>query len=293
MNDTNLSTEEFIKIIDKTSFSTNLVDLDDAKKSMVKLNIFNQEESELFFDNLKKFYPSKMAFDKFVNLIIIESDYKPIFSEVSSGDEEERLLKIKTEEEEDDMNAKLDIDEIVAIEPDPEINTKNLFKSPKLEWRINYPDLPEIDNLELTNEFLDIANVCDTSCFFKNTALIEYYDNDRESRIAKGSIYTEADYQEVITDAAEVIEEALCKGDVNLIEDSTRKNIRDLYLYDYTLLKFWFDKYKPLIKFSAINWSSYGEDTVTIVFSFSDAIAKYQDYAITFKQVINKRELWR
>ena len=54
MNDTNLSTEEFIKIIDKTSFSTNLVDLDDAKKSMVKLNIFNQEESELFFDNLKK-----------------------------------------------------------------------------------------------------------------------------------------------------------------------------------------------------------------------------------------------
>ena len=75
MNDTNLSTEEFIKIIDKTSFSTNLVDLDDAKKSMVKLNIFNQEESELFFDNLKKFYPSKMAFDKFVNLIIIESSF--------------------------------------------------------------------------------------------------------------------------------------------------------------------------------------------------------------------------
>lgn len=107
MNDTNLSTEEFIKIIDKTSFSTNLVDLDDAKKSMVKLNIFNQEESELFFDNLKKFYPSKMAFDKFVNLIIIESDYKPIFSEVSSGDEEERLLKIKTEEEEDEKTIKL------------------------------------------------------------------------------------------------------------------------------------------------------------------------------------------
>jgi hypothetical protein len=204
-----------------------------------------------------------------------------------------RWFAVMTEDEEDDLNAKLDINEIVAIEPDPEINTKNLFKSPKLEWRINYPDLPEIDNLELTNEFLDIANVCDTSCFFKNTALIEYYDNDRESRIAKGSIYTEADYQEVITDAADVIEKALCKGDINLIDDSTRKNIRDLYIYDYTLLKFWFDKYKPLIKFSAINWSSYGEDTVTIVFSFSDAIDKYQDYAITFKQVINKRKLWR
>ena len=212
---------------------------------------------------------------------------------MSSACPQGRWFAVMTEEEEDALNAKLDINEIVAIEPDPEINAKNLFKSPKLEWRLNYPDLPEIDNLELTNELLDIANVCDTSCFFKNTALIEYYDNDRESRIAKGSIYTEADYQEVITDAAEVIEEALCKGDVNLIEDSTRKNIRDLYLYDYTLLKFWFDKYKPLIKFSAINWSSYGEDTVTIVFSFSDAIDKYQDYAITFKQVINKRELWR
>ena len=200
---------------------------------------------------------------------------------------------VMTEEEEDDLNAKLDVNELAAIEPDPEINTKNLFKSPKLEWRINYPDLPEIDNLELTNEFLDIANVCDTSCFFKNTALIEYYDNDRESRIAKGSIYTEADYQEVITDAVEVIEKALCKSDINLIDDSTRKNIRDLYIYDYTLLKFWFDKYKPLIKFSVLNWSSYGEDTVTIVFSFSDAIDKYQDYAITFKQVINKRKLWR
>lgn len=200
---------------------------------------------------------------------------------------------VMTEEEEDDLNAKLDVNELAAIEPDPEINTKNLFKSPKLEWRINYPDLPEIDNLELTNEFLDIANVCDTSCFFKNTALIEYYDNDRESRIAKGSIYTEADYQEVITDAVEVIEKALYKSDINLIDDSTRKNIRDLYIYDYTLLKFWFDKYKPLIKFSVLNWSSYGEDTVTIVFSFSDAIDKYQDYAITFKQVINKRKLWR
>ena len=200
---------------------------------------------------------------------------------------------VMTEEEEDDLNAKLDVNELAAIEPDPEINTKNLFKSPKLEWLINYPDLPEIDNLELTNEFLDIANVCDTSCFFKNTALIEYYDNDRESRIAKGSIYTEADYQEVITDAVEVIEKALCKSDINLIDDSTRKNIRDLYIYDYTLLKFWFDKYKPLIKFSVLNWSSYGEDTVTIVFSFSDAIDKYQDYAITFKQVINKRKLWR
>lgn len=212
---------------------------------------------------------------------------------MSSACPQGRWFAVMSEEEEDDLNAKLDVNELAAIEPDPEINTKNLFKSPKLEWRINYPDLPEIDNLELTNEFLDIANVCDTSCFFKNTALIEYYDNDRESRIAKGSIYTEADYQEVITDAVEVIEKALCKSDINLIDDSTRKNIRDLYIYDYTLLKFWFDKYKPLIKFSVLNWSSYGEDTVTIVFSFSDAIDKYQDYAITFKQVINKRKLWR
>jgi len=212
---------------------------------------------------------------------------------MSSACPQGRWFAVMSEEEEDDLNAKLDVNELVAIEPDPEVNTKNLFKSPKLEWRINYPDLPEIDNLELTNEFLDIANVCDTSCFFKNTALIEYYDNDRESRIAKGSIYTEADYQEVITDAVEVIEKALCKSDINLIDDSTRKNIRDLYIYDYTLLKFWFDKYKPLIKFSVLNWSSYGEDTVTIVFSFSDAIDKYQDYAITFKQVINKRKLWR
>jgi hypothetical protein len=47
------------------------------------------------------------------------------------------------------------------------------------------------------------------------------------------------------------------------------------------------------MKFSVMTWSSYGKDTVTIVFNFSDAIDKYQDYAITFEQVINKRKLWR
>jgi hypothetical protein len=209
---------------------------------------------------------------------------------MSSACPQGKWFAVMTEDEEDDLNAKLDIDDLLTIESDPEVNTKNLFKPPTLvELYVQNKHV----STEITNELLDIPNVCDTSCFFKNTALIEYYDNDRESRIAKGSIYTESDYQDVITDAAEVIEKALCKSDVNLIDDSTRKNIRDLYLYDYTLLKFWFDKYKPSMKFSAINWSSYGEDTVTIVFSFSDAIAKYQDYAITFKQVINKRELWR
>jgi len=81
-----------VKIIDNTAFSTNLVDLDKAEKSVVKLNILTEEQGRYFFKNLKKFYPSKVALEKFVHFIEIETDYVPVFPEEDTAIIEEEMI---------------------------------------------------------------------------------------------------------------------------------------------------------------------------------------------------------
>jgi hypothetical protein len=81
-----------VKIIDNTSFSTSLVDLDKAEKSIVKLNILTEEQAKYFFKNLKKFYPSKLALEKFVHFIEIDSDYVPVFPEEDTAIIEEEMV---------------------------------------------------------------------------------------------------------------------------------------------------------------------------------------------------------
>lgn len=90
-----MTTVEFTKIIDKTSFSSNLVELAEAENSIIKLKILNHEEAKLFFNNLKEYYPAKMSFDKFVNLLEIESDYQPVYSEIKDTVEKEETLEVE------------------------------------------------------------------------------------------------------------------------------------------------------------------------------------------------------
>jgi hypothetical protein len=95
-----MTTVEFTKLIDNTSFSTNVVELEKAQKVVVKLKVMSEEEAQLFFENLNKFYPPKMPFERFVRLIEIEEDYKPVFPEEETEllDEEPIVEELKAVE---------------------------------------------------------------------------------------------------------------------------------------------------------------------------------------------------
>lgn len=57
----------------------------------------NEEQSKYFFKNLKKFYPSKLALEKFVHFIEIDADYVPVFPEEDTAIIEEEV-EINTKE---------------------------------------------------------------------------------------------------------------------------------------------------------------------------------------------------
>ena len=176
---------------------------------------------------------------------------------------------VMSEEEEDDITARLEaneklspVDELVEELVEIPVDARTIFKSTvfkNIKEEYN-------KNLEVTNELLDEPNLCDKACFFTNYELVEYYENLNTNKIAKGSIYNEGDYSEIINDAADVIESALNQNNVCNIYGRWKKTIYELYEYDHTLFEFWFKKYRPSIGFFLMH--TYENDTREVFIKF-------------------------
>jgi len=77
-----------------------------------------------------------------------------------------RWFAVMTEEEEDEINSKLDIDEVIETEPDPGVNANSLFK----KQDVNYAKLQDEDYVNdflLTQELLEIPNACEDACILE------------------------------------------------------------------------------------------------------------------------------
>jgi len=200
---------------------------------------------------------------------------------------------VMSEEEEDDITARLEaneklspIDELVEELVEIPVDARTLFK-PTILKQINDKVYTQEDynlNLDITDELLDEPNLCDKACFFKNYELVEYYETMNATKIAKGSIYDEGDYGKLINDAADIIQSALDKNNVCNIYGRWKQTIYELYQYDHSLFKFWFKKYRPSIGFFLMH--SYENDTCEVFIKF---YSRENDFkTISYKIPYNK-----
>jgi hypothetical protein len=194
---------------------------------------------------------------------------------------------VMSEEEEDDITARLEaneklspVDELVEELVEIPVDARTIFKSTvfkNIKEEYN-------KNLEVTNELLDEPNLCDKACFFTNYELVEYYENLNTTKIAKGSIYNEGDYSEIINDAADVIESALNQNNVCNIYGRWKKTIYELYEYDHMLFEFWFKKYRPSIGFFLMH--TYENDTREVFIKFFSRQDSFK--TVSYKLPYNK-----